>query len=106
MRYARAAMTQLKAMTFDFTLLSLSKTAMDVIQAMTRVIRAITVILFIMPAYPLRKKHRTEITMTVIRYLSHPPLLNITGISSADQITPSSRHLSIKNKISSITYPF
>lgn len=94
-RYAIADITQAKEMTFDFTLDSLSKTAMEVIQDMTRVMSAMTVILLMMPAQLLSRKHSRAITITVIRYLSHPPLLKMTGISKAAQIMPSNRHFKI-----------
>ncbi len=54
-RYAKAAMTQEKEMTFDFTFDSLSKTAMDVIQDTTKVISAIKVIRFMIAAHPRQK---------------------------------------------------
>lgn len=46
-------------MTFDLILDSLSKTAIDVIQDMTKVIKAITVILLITRAHLRRRKHKT-----------------------------------------------
>jgi len=91
-------------MTLDLTLLSFSKTAMEVIQAITRVTRAITVILFIVKAYPRKMKQATAITSTVIRYFKRPPLLKISGMSSAAQITPRRRHLKISINNSSIKF--
>ena len=94
-RYAAADITQAKEMTFDFIFDSLSKTAMDVIHDITRVMSAMTVILLMMPAQFLRRKHSRAITRTVIRYFSHPPRLKITGMSSAAHIMPSKRHFKI-----------
>lgn len=54
-RYAAAAITQVKEMTFDFTFDSFSKTAMEVIQDTTRVIRAIKVIRLMIAAHPRQK---------------------------------------------------
>ncbi len=105
-RYATADITQAKEITLDFTLDSLSNTAMEVIHETTSVIRAITVILLMIPAQPLRRKHKSAITITVIRYLSHPPLLNKTGISKAAHMIPKRIHFKIKTSKSSMKTPF
>ena len=83
-------------MTLDFTLDSFSKTALDVIHAITRVTRAITVILLITTAQPLKKKHRSAIIATVIKYLTSPPLLKKVGMINAAQIMPNKMHFNTK----------
>ncbi len=100
-RYATAAITQAKEITFDLILVSFSKTAIEVIHDITRVKIAITVILLIITAHPLRRKHSKAIIKTVIRYLSHPPLLKRIGMSNAAQTIPNKTHFSINiNKLS------
>lgn len=105
-RYETAAIMQAKEITFDLTFDSFSNTAIDVIHDITRVIKAITVILFIKGAHALRRKQVSATATTVIIYLSHPPRLNRTGISSAVHIIPRSRHLRIIINMPSIYVSF
>lgn len=86
-----------KAMIFDLFLESLSNTAIDVINAMTRAIRAIKVIVLIMALYPLKKKQSPVRRATVTRYFIAPMLLKMTGTSRADHITPIKAHLAISH---------
>ena len=97
---------QVNDITFDLTFDSFSNTAMDVIQDITKVTRAITVILLITPAQFLKKKHRRAIIRTVIKYLIKPPLLKNVGMIKAAHITPNKMHLSTKYKNASIISPF
>lgn len=97
-----AAITHAKEMTLDLTLDSLSNTAMETIHETTRVIRAIKVILLMIAACARRKKQAKATISTVMMYLSQPPRLKMTGISSAAQMMPSSRHFKIRMRIDSI----
>lgn len=101
-RYANADMTQQKEMTCDLIFAWRSKTAMERIQATTRVIRAMTVILLMTAAQPRKKKQSRATTTTVMAYFSGLPLLAKVGMRSAAQMIPSSRHLAIKIKKASM----